>query len=117
MQELHQCNATKKSRTRNNPHPAHLFLLSYAQKLTAKGKLILALTGSFGFLLALYAGLLIMLTLASLCQNTCASTLTFEPLQSAFQGFVFADAYLGHLLSLPSLILRMATSYNSRQQL
>ena len=78
---------------------------------------VLALTCSFCFLLAFHAGLLIMLTLASLCQNTCASTLTFEPLQSAFQGFVFADAYLGHLLSLPSLILRMATSYNSRQQL
>ena len=76
MQELHQCNATKKSRTRNNPHPAHLFLLSYTQKLTAKGKLILALTGSFGFLLALYAGLLIMLTPTDLSEDARARALT-----------------------------------------
>lgn len=62
---------------------------------------VLALACSFSLLLTLYAGLLIMLTLASLCQNTCASTLTFEPLQSAFQGFVFADAYLGHCYPSP----------------
>ena len=104
MQELHQCNATKKSRTRNNPHPAHLFLLSYAQKLTAKGKLILALTGSFGFLLALYAGLLIMLTLANLSHNARARALALETLESALQGFVFLDSYFRHLFSLPSPI-------------
>ena len=62
---------------------------------------VLALTCSFCFLLAFHAGLLIMLTLASLCQNTCASTLTFEPLQSAFQGFILADAYLGHCYPSP----------------
>ena len=62
---------------------------------------VLALTCSFCFLLAFHAGLFIMLALASLCQNTCASTLTFEPLQSAFQGFVFADAYLGHCYPSP----------------
>ena len=90
MQEMHQCNATKKSRARNNPHPAHLFLLSYTQKLTAKGKLILALTGSFGFLLALYAGLLIMLTPTDLSEDARARALTFEPFQGTLQGLVFA---------------------------
>ena len=67
-----------------------------------RGRLLpLALASSFCFLLAFHAGLFIMLALASLCQNTCASTLTFEPLQSAFQGFVFADAYLGHCYPSP----------------
>ena len=67
-----------------------------------RGRLLpLALASSFCFLLAFHAGLLIMLALASLCQNTCASTLTFKPLQSAFQGFVFADAYLGHCYPSP----------------
>ena len=82
MQELHQCNATKKSRTRNNPHPAHLFLLSYAQKLTAKGKLILALTGSFGFLLALYAGLLIMLSLTHFLHDAGLGTASLKTTKS-----------------------------------
>ena len=73
---------------------------------------VLALAGSLGLLLTLYAGLFIMLTLASLCQNTCASTLTFEPLQSAFQGFVFADAYLGHCYPSPrSYRLTLTGSY------
>ena len=85
MQELHQCNATKKSRARNNPHPAHLFLLSDTQKLTAKGKLILALTGSFGFLLALYAGLLIMLPLAKLRKYTGSRALTLESAKRAVE--------------------------------
>lgn len=72
------------------PHPAHLFLLSYAQRHTAKGKLILALTGSFGFLLALYAGLLIMLTPTDLSEDARARALTFEPFQGTLQGLVFA---------------------------
>lgn len=101
MQELHQCNATKKSRTRNNPHPAHLFLLSYTQKLTAKGKLILALTGSFGFLLALYAGLLIMLALAGLGENTVARGLALETTQGALQGFILLDANFRHVFPSP----------------
>ena len=62
---------------------------------------VLALACSLSLFLAFYAGLFIMLTLASLCQNTCASTLTFEPLQSAFQGFILADAYLGHCYPSP----------------
>ena len=92
MQELHQCNATKKSRTRNNPHLAHLFLLSYTQKLTSKGKLILALTGSFGFLLALYAGLFIVFTTTYFGQDAAAGSLALEPLKSTFQGLVFTYA-------------------------
>ena len=61
----------------------------------------LRLRAASAFFLAFHAGLFIMLTLASLCQNTCASTLTFEPLQSAFQGFILADAYLGHCYPSP----------------
>ena len=62
---------------------------------------VLALACSLSLLFTFHAGLFIMLTLASLCQNTCASTLTFEPLQSAFQGFILADAYLGHCYPSP----------------
>ena len=62
---------------------------------------VLALACSLSFLFTFHAGLFIMLTLTSLCQNTCASTLTFEPLQSAFQGFILADAYLGHCYPSP----------------
>ena len=90
MQELHQCNAAKKEPDKEQLHPAHLFLLSYAQRLTAKGKLILTLTGSFGFLLALYAGLLIMLTPTDLSEDARARALTFEPFQGTLQGLVFA---------------------------
>ena len=87
-----------------NHWPSQWFSI-YKNPLSGKperGRLLpLALASSFCFLLAFHAGLLIMLALASLCQNTCASTLTFEPLQSAFQGFVFADAYLGHCYPSP----------------
>ena len=62
---------------------------------------VLAFASCFSFLLALYAGLFIMLTLASLSQNTGACTLALKPLQSAFQGFIFADAYLRHCYPSP----------------
>lgn len=84
------------------------FLLGHAKTLPpVRGKglmadgLILALACCFSFLFAFHTGLFIMLTLASLCQNTCTSTLPFKPLQSAFQGFVFADSYLGHCYPSP----------------
>ena len=71
--------------------------------LLVKNKSIFALAGSFCLLLALYAGLFVMLTLANFLQHAGACTLAFEPLQSAFQGFILANTYLGHWLSLPSL--------------
>ena len=53
-------------------------------------KSIFALTSSFGFLLALYAGLLIMLTPTNLSEDARARALTFEPFQGTLQGLVFA---------------------------
>ena len=53
-------------------------------------KSILALTSSFCFLLALYAGLLIMLTPTNLSEDARARALTFEPFQGTLQGLVFA---------------------------
>ena len=53
-------------------------------------KSILALTSSFGFLIALYAGLLIMLTPTNLSEDARARALTFEPFQGTLQGLVFA---------------------------
>ena len=59
-------------------------------------KSVLALACSLCFLLALDAGLLIMLALANLLNDACAGALTLKTLQSALQRFVLADAYLGH---------------------
>lgn len=83
-----QCN--KKEPDKEQSSSGSFVSFSYTQKLTAKGKLILALTGSFGFLLALYAGLLIMLTPTDLSEDARARALTFEPFQGTLQGLVFA---------------------------
>ena len=64
-------------------------------------KSILALTSSFGFLLALYAGLLIMLTPTNLSEDARARALTFEPFQGTLQGLVFA--YTNFHFSIPPL--------------
>ena len=54
--------------------------------------LILALSGGFCLLLALYAGLFVMLTSADLREDAAASALSLPSLESAFQGFVFTDS-------------------------
>ena len=65
---------------------------------------VAALPSGFRLLLALYAGLLIMLTLTNLGHDAGAGALALETLQSAFQGFVFLDTYFRHLFYLPSPI-------------
>ena len=62
--------------------------------------LILTLAGRFSLLLALDAGLFIMLALANLGQHSRA--LPLEALQRAFQRLVLLDPDLRHLVSLPS---------------
>ena len=62
---------------------------------------ILALAGSFGLLLALDAGLFVMLTLTNFLNHTTAGALTLEALQSTLQGFILTDAYLGHCYPSP----------------
>ena len=59
-------------------------------------KSILALAGSFSLLLALYARLLVMLALTNFLNDAGAGALALKPLQSALQGFILTDAYLGH---------------------
>ena len=59
-------------------------------------KSILALAGSFSLLLTLDAGLFVMFALANFLNDACAGALALKPLQSALQGFVLTDAYLGH---------------------
>lgn len=57
------------------------------KKATQSGfysSLILALSGSFRLLLALYAWLFVMLTLAHFGQNTGAGTLTLKTFERAF---------------------------------
>ena len=65
---------------------------------------ILALAGGLCFLLALHAGLFVMLALANLLDDAAAGTLALKPLQSAFQGLTVTNTDLGHLFSLLSLI-------------
>ncbi len=60
-------------------------------------KSILALAGCFHLLLALDAGLFIMLALAHFSQNTRTGALTLEALKSAFQRFVFLHTDFRHL--------------------
>ena len=53
---------------------------------------ILALAGGFSLLLALHAGLLIVLTTTDLGEDATAGALALPSLESAFQGFVFSDS-------------------------
>ena len=53
---------------------------------------ILAFSGGFRLLLAFYARLLIMLTATYFCEDAGTGTFAFEPLQSAFKGFIFTNA-------------------------
>ncbi len=67
-------------------------------------RLILSLSGGFGFLLSLYAGLLVVLSLSDLGENAGLSALSFESSQSTIQGFVFLDADFCHLVFPPSAL-------------
>ena len=62
-----------------------------------------ALTGGFSFFLTLNAGLFIMLAFTHFLENAAAGALPLKPFERTFQGLIFADTNLGHLLSLPSL--------------
>ena len=64
--------------------------------------LILAFAGCFGLLLALHAGLFIMLPFACFRENAVARGLALKTAQSAFQRLVFTNADFRHVLSLPS---------------
>ena len=64
--------------------------------------LILALSGSLGLLLALYAGLLIMLSLTKLGQNAGFGTLTLEATERAIQRLILFYSDFSHFFSLPS---------------
>ena len=57
---------------------------------------VLALTGGLSLLLALDAGLLVMLALTDFLDDACAGALTLEALQGALQGFVLTNTNLGH---------------------
>ena len=63
---------------------------------------ILTLTRSLSLLLALYAGLFVMLTLTHLGENAGARALPFKTLQSAFQGLILFYSDLRHFFPLPS---------------
>ena len=57
---------------------------------------VLPLSRGFRLLLALYAGLLVMLALAHLGQDAAAGTLALEAFQSALKRFVFLYTNLRH---------------------
>ena len=63
---------------------------------------VFALSGGFGFLLPLYAGLFVMLSLAKLGKDAGTSALTFETTKSAVKRLAFSDFYFCHSFSLPS---------------
>ena len=64
-------------------------------------KLPLALAGRFGLLLALDAGLLVMLPLPGFCEDAGTGSHALEPSQSALQRFVIANTYFRHLVFPP----------------
>ena len=77
----------------------------YQAPLLNKGAiigLILALTSGFSLLLALDAGLLVVLSLSGFCKNAGTSSHTLEAAQCALQRLILSNTYLGHVISLPS---------------
>ena len=66
--------------------------------------LVLALTGGFRLLLALYAGLLIMLPFSGFSQNAGTGSHTLESAKSALQRFVFPNTYFRHRVFPPLAI-------------
>ena len=74
--------------------------------------LILALSGCFCLLLALYAGLLVALSLAKLGQNAGLNALSFKTTKSAVKSFIFFYSDFCHFLfSLPPLCKETKSQY------
>ena len=65
--------------------------------------LILALSCSFGLLLALYAGLLVVLSLTKLCKNAGLCALSLETTKRTVKSLVVLNSDFCHLFPLPSL--------------
>jgi len=65
--------------------------------------LILALASGFCLLLALYAGLLIALSLTEFSENTRSLTLSLKSAESAVQRFVFFYSYFCHIYPSPRM--------------
>ena len=63
--------------------------------------LILALSSCFSFLLALYAGLFIVLSLTELCEYTGARTLLLEATKSVIKRFAFSELNFCHFYFPP----------------
>ena len=63
--------------------------------------LILTLSSSLRLLLALYAGLLIMLSLTKLGKNTALLALSLETTKCAIESLVFFNSDLSHFLYPP----------------
>ena len=65
-------------------------------------KSVLALACSLCFLLALDAGLLVMLPLSGFCKNAGTSGHTLKATQCALQRLILSNTSLRHVISLPS---------------
>ena len=68
--------------------------------------LILALSSCLRLLLALYAGLLIMLSLTKLCKSSVLSDLSLETTKRAIESLVFFYSDLCHFSIFPPFALQ-----------
>ena len=82
-------------------NPRKIGVLPLSQSL-----LKLALTGCLGFLLTLYAGFLVMLSLAKLGENTTFCALSFESAERTVKRFIILDLNFCHLFPLPPLVTK-----------
>lgn len=80
-----------------------LFLSLFVRE-NYKLALVLALASCFRLLLALYAGLLVMFSLAKFSEYAGSCTLSLKTTERAVQCFVFFNSDLCHLYSLPPQI-------------
>ena len=72
----------------------------------------LALSCSFRLLLALYAGLLIVLSFTELGENAALCALSFKTTKSAIKSLIFFYSYFCHFLfSLPPLCKETKSQY------
>ena len=76
--------------------------------LGVKELLILSLACSFGLLLALYAGLFVVLSLTKLGKDSRTSTLTLKTTERTVKRLAVFYFYFCHLFSLPSLLNRFS---------
>ena len=83
----------KKSPKKQKKSPCRDFFVRYLSEF--------ALSGCFGLLLALYAGLLVVLTLTQLCLNAALEVRSLESTESAVNAFVLLDVDLCHLFFTP----------------